>query len=300
MNRRIGLIGVPTSAGAFAPGQEDAPEALRRAGLAERLLERGLEVRDHGDREPWRWRPDRADPRAQNVGKVVEIARDTAQRVEESVLAGELTLVMGGDCTVGVGTVAGHSAGSRRPAVIYFDAHADLNVPASVRPGALDWMGMAHMLNEDGARAELAQIGPLTPLLEPGQVVLLGWDEQQSEPHERSAIERLGLNVVPAAEVAADPSAAAARALALTGSDGPVLVHFDVDVIDFTDAPLSENWGRNEGISYAAAVGALRSLLASPRLAGLTITELNPHHVEEGSGSVERLVGDIAEGLSRT
>jgi arginase len=75
-------------------------------------------------------------------------------------------------------------------------------------------------------------------------------------------------------------------------------VHFDVDVIDFTDAPLSENWGRNEGIPYAAAAGALRTLLASPGLAGVTITELNPDHVETDSGSVERLVRDVAEGLA--
>jgi arginase family enzyme len=79
-----------------------------------------------------------------------------------------------------------------------------------------------------------------------------------------------------------------------------VLVHFDVDVIDFTDTPLSENWGRNEGITYAAAACALRGLLSSPRLSGLTVSELNPHHAEEGSGSIERLVGDIAEGLDPT
>jgi arginase len=219
--------------------------------------------------------------------------------VAEAADSGELTLVLGGDCTVGVGTVAGHSADGRRPGVIYFDAHADLNVPASVRPGTLDWMGMAHMLGEEGARAELVQAGPRAPLLEPDQVVLLGWDEVQSEARERAAIERLGLQVVPAGEVAADPAAAAARALALLDEpDRRLLVHFDVDVIDFTDTPLSENPGRNEGIPYEAVAGALRTLLAAPALAGLTITELNPGHVEPGAGSVERLARDVAEGLS--
>jgi arginase len=198
-----------------------------------------------------------------------------------------------------VGTVAGHSADGQRPGVVYLDAHADLNVPASVRPGTLDWMGMAHMLGEQGACAELVQAAPRVPLLEPDQVVLLGWDEVQSEAHERAAIERLGLEVVPAGEVEADPATAAARALALLdGHGGSLLVHFDVDVVDFTDTPLSENWGRNEGIAYDAAASALRTLLASPRLAGMTITELNPDHVEAGSGSVERLVRDLAEGLS--
>ena len=59
-----------------------------------------------------------------------------------------------------------------------------------------------------------------------------------------------------------------------------MLLHFDVDVIDFTDTPLSENPGRNEGISYEQASG-VRGSAGSPALAGLTVTELNPHHVEE-------------------
>src|SRR5688572_11447520 len=126
----LGVVGVPTSAGAFAPGQEQAPAALRKAGLLERLRALGVEVRDHGDCEPWRWRPDREHRRAQNVGKVVEIVQDTASRVAEAVRGGETTLVLGGDCTVGIGTVAGHVAGGERVGLLYFDAHADLNVPA--------------------------------------------------------------------------------------------------------------------------------------------------------------------------
>jgi len=77
----LGVIGVPTSAAAFAPGQELAPAALRDAGLPARLSEQGFEVRDHGDREVWRWRPDRGQRRAQNASKVAEIVRETAQRV---------------------------------------------------------------------------------------------------------------------------------------------------------------------------------------------------------------------------
>lgn len=60
----VGLIGVPTSAGAFAPGQEQAPAALRAAGLVTLLEQAGLGVTDHGDRAVWRWRPDRSSPGA--------------------------------------------------------------------------------------------------------------------------------------------------------------------------------------------------------------------------------------------
>ena len=159
MRRPLGLIGVPTSAGAFAPGQEQAPHALRDAGLVESLRGAGAVVHDRGDRPVWRWRPDRENRRAQNLAMVCEIARDTARRVAEAIGAGEATLVLGGDCTVGIGTVAGHLAAGERVGLVYFDAHADLNVPASVPEGALDWMGLAHMLGEEGAAPELVNVG---------------------------------------------------------------------------------------------------------------------------------------------
>jgi arginase len=304
MARCVGLIGVPTSAGAFAPGQEQAPAALREAGLVAKLEAAGVEVDDRGDREVWRWRPDREEPRAQNAAMVAAIARETAERVGAFLSAGErkaptpVTLVLGGDCTVGVGTVAGQLGGGDDVGLVYFDAHADLNVPESVREGALDWMGMAHMLVEPGVRPELVWVGPRAPLLRDEQVLLFGWGPEQATEFERRAIERRGLERIAVDEVAADPTGAAARALAsLEARCDRLLVHFDVDVVDFTDAPLSENTGRNEGLALATALAALRVLLASPKLAALTITELNPDHVEEGSEAIGQLVEAVAEGL---
>jgi arginase len=297
--RSVGVIGVPTSAGAFAPGQEQAPHALREAGLVRLLRDGGVEVSDYGDCPTWRWRPDREHPRAQNLGKVVEIVRDTAQRVEEAVLAREMSVVLGGDCTVGIGSVAGHAESSNRLGLVYFDLHADLNIPGSALPGALDWMGMAHMLGETGAEQELIEAGPRAPLLAPDQVVVLGWGPEQATPYERDAIDRLELEAIPVHELRDDPAGAATRALhILSGSADRVLLHFDVDVIDFTDTPLSENTGRNEGITYEQAAAALEVLLRSPDLAGLTVTELNPDHSEDGAGAIERLARDLAGGLA--
>jgi arginase len=297
--RTVAIVGVPTSAGAFAPGQEQAPAALRAAGLVESLRQVGLEVDDHGDREVWRWRPDREERRAQNLGAVAEIVAETSARVAEAAVPDAVTLVLGGDCTVGIGTVAGHVASGERIGLIYFDTHADLNLPDSVREGALDWMGMAHMLGEPGARPELARAGGRSPLIRAEQVVLFGWGPEQATEFEREAIARRQLATVPVDEVSADPEAAAARALALLEPRCErLLVHFDVDVIDFTDTPLSENWGRNEGLAFATALRALRPLLASPLLAGLTITELNPAHTEDGAGAIERLSSALAEMLA--
>lgn len=300
----VAVIGVPTSAGAFAPGQEQAPAALREAGLVEALGAAGLAVDDRGESELWRWRPDREERQAQNLGRVVSIVRETAERVAEAAAESEVTLVLGGDCTVGIGTVAGHveadeEAEAERVGLLYFDTHADLNVPGSVREGALDWMGMAHMLGVEGARAELVEAGDRAPLLDPDQVQLFGWGPEQATPFEADQVRRLGIVRENVEEVAADPEGAAVGALALLEPRcDRLLVHFDVDVVDFTDAPLSENTGRNEGLPFATTLRALKALLAAPKLAALTIAELNPDHVEEGSDAVERLVSAVAEGLA--
>src|SRR5688500_4757176 len=107
---RLVVVGAPSSAGAYAPGQERAPGALRRAGLLDRLVERGVEVADAGDVPAFRWRPDRARPFAQNLEAVLATVRAVAARVEPIVAAGDVALVLGGDCTVELGTVAGAAA----------------------------------------------------------------------------------------------------------------------------------------------------------------------------------------------
>jgi arginase len=76
-----------------------------------------------------------------------------------------------------------------------------------------------------------------------------------------------------------------------------LVVHLDVDVIDFTDAPLSENTGRNIGLGLADVVAALGELASSDRLAGLTICEVNPTHASAEDGLLERFVALLAGAL---
>jgi arginase len=297
----IALIGAPTSAGAFAPGQEDAPAALRAAGLVQALSANGREVADRGDTPRFRWRVDHDEPRAMNAGAVVDGVRAVAARVEAAVRAGELALVLGGDCTVGVGTVAGAVAAGAEPRLIYLDLHPDLNTPGSVPDGALDWMGVAHMLDLEGADERLAGAGPRRPLLRDEDVVLLAAGPAQCTAAERETIAARDLRPIGVDEVRADPAAAARAALERATAGGRrFLVHFDVDVVDFSDVPLSENTGRGIGLPFDAALAALDVLLAHDALLGLTVTELNPHHGAQDGSDVARLAGRLAGALRRT
>jgi arginase len=301
VTRTLGLIGVPTSMGAFAPGQEKGPRALRNTDLLGRLSRAGVEVTDHGDGGGVRrWRPDKGNRHAQNLPAVVEVARETAGRVREAHAVGHLPLVIGGDCTVELGTVAGLLPSGERLGLIYFDVHPDLNVPDSVGEGALDWMGVAHMLGTEGATEPLSRFGPRFPLLTDGDVFLFSYGPEQATVREHEEIDSRGLKGIPVGEVAADPEGAATRALAeMETHFDLLLVHFDVDTVDFTDLPLSENTGRNEGLPFEAAIRALGTLLESERLAALTVTEFNPDHGEEDGSTAEALADGLTRALSR-
>jgi arginase len=280
---RVTIVGAPTSAGAYAPGQEEGPRAMREAGLVDALAARGVEVADAGDVEAFRWAPDPGNPRAANLAVVAGRARQVA------------VLVLGGDCTVELGTVAGLRDRVERLGLVYVDLHADLNVPSSVVDGALDWMGVAHLLDVEGAESKLAGIGSSRPLLENDQLVFLGI--KPGTEFEQATIEQRGLAVVGVDALGADPAGAASQALgALAGCDA-VAVHFDVDLVHFLDAPLAENTER-EGVTLEVAATALRVLTADPRFRALTVTEHNPLHGAADGSTTRRLVEVLARALS--
>jgi arginase len=279
------LIGAPTSFGAFAPGQEQAPRALREAGLKADA--------DFGDTPLHRWRPDRENRRAQNAAGVVQAAREVAERVEAAIRSGHTPIVLGGDCTTGIGTVAGAlAAGGPPPGLVYFDMHPDLNTPETVGTGTLDWMGVAHMLGLPGTVPELAAVARLAPQ----DVVFLARDPSQTKPAEQEAIDRLDLTSIDLEAVIADPRGAARRA---ADQFDRYLVHFDVDVVDFVDLPLSENTGHNVGLPFETAAAALEELAADPRFAGLTVTEHNPSHGPEDGSATAALAAALQRALSR-
>jgi arginase len=116
---------------------------------------------------------------------------------------------------------------------------------------------------------------------------------------EREAIARHDIAGATTGEVARDPEATAHRAVEHARRAAPRrLVHFDVDVVDFVDMPLSENTGRNSGLRFDTAMTALDVLLAGGDLAGVTISELNPHHGAEDGATLTAFVGRLAAALA--
>lgn len=295
--RTVTLIEAPTSAGAYAPGQEDGPQALLDAGLREGLEAVGVTVHIGGRASPFRWRPDPESPRAANVGAVIERASQVASLVR-SAPAGDTILVLGGDCTVGVGTVAGLLDRSARLGLVYVDRHADLNVPDSTIDGALDWMGVAHMLDIDGAVDGLAALAGQRPMLSSEQISFLGLGRHTEFEAEVIADRRLP--VVDVRSTASNPLRSAQTAVSPLAACDSLAIHFDVDLIDFLDAPVAENTDRGTAPSLRVCGEILSALLRDERARALTITEFNPHHGSEDGDTTERLLRVLIEILGES
>lgn len=296
----INVLGYPSSAAAYCVGVEEAPSALRDAGLTSALEAAGHRVHDAGDLTVRRWRPDRERPLAQNLDDEVTGLRELAAAAQPLLASGAPLLVLGGSCTVALGLYAAAVRERAEVGLVYVDRHLDLNTPASTREGSLSWMGVAHALGLDGTARELVELaGPspllagASPLLEPSRLSYLGVDLTETTAWEREQAAALGLAVVPQAELVAAPTQAAARARGALG-DVPYVVHVDVDVLDFLDAPLAENVnGRNSGPTVAQLGEALSALWADPGGLGLSIGQLVPAHAASDPTALPRLVEAI-------
>ncbi|MGH9726848.1 MAG: arginase family protein, partial [Candidatus Acidiferrales bacterium] len=97
---KIVLLGAPTSAAAMSPGHERAPEALRAAGLADRLRSLGYDVADLGDDPPQLFKPDEESPRARNLPGVIRSIEALKPRMELAVKSMAFPLILSGDCSI--------------------------------------------------------------------------------------------------------------------------------------------------------------------------------------------------------
>ena len=132
-------------------GGEGAPAALRAAGLIERLHGIGYQVSDLGDDTPQLFQPDDESPRARNVRRILSALDALKPRVEQAVKSTALPLILSGDCSVALATVAGVRRYFRHVGIIYVDRDADVNTPATTLSGCVDGMVVSHLTGRGAA-----------------------------------------------------------------------------------------------------------------------------------------------------
>jgi arginase len=294
------VLGVASSAGTHHAGQERAPAALRSAGLVERLAA-GRSVADRGDVVAELFAVDQEHPTRRNLPAVLRVARQVADAVAQVVEAGAIPLVLGGDCTVTLGVVAGVRRLRPEAGLFYFDGDADLATPEATSSGVLDAMGIAHLIGLTDN--DLARLGGRRPLLPPERLVLFGVDETDPESFRKPVLrDHPGLRWYPDHAVRRDPAGTARAALRGLNTGAGLVLHFDVDAVDSGDLPLANYPHYGTGVSLEAAAQALAVAAAAPDLAAVVLTEVNPTHDPDGRQIrryVDAVGGALAAGLAK-
>mgnify|MGYP001419263204 CR=1 FL=1 len=274
----IHIIGVPLDLGQGRRGVDMGPSALRIAGLDQRLAELGHPVVDRGDLSvPIPETCDPGEARKKYVREIAAVCTRLFDLALDSLESGAVPVVLGGDHSLGAGSVAASSLWAQRQGkpvgVLWVDAHGDMNTPSTSGSGNVHGMPLAALLGPDPA--ELASIGGPSPKISPAQTVLIGirnLDEREKQLVKDSGvhvftmkdIDRLGM-----AEVAE-------RALAIAGrGTAGIHVSFDMDVCD---PSIASGVGTpvKGGINYREAHLLMEMVCDSRLLTALDIVEINP------------------------
>jgi arginase len=293
----VTVLGVPSSAGAHHAGQDAAPAAMRAAGLVERLRSRGADVDDGGDLAGEVFTVDNDNPTHRSLPAVLRVARAVADATAEVLRSGRVPLLLGGDCTITLGAMAGTQRVHPDAGLAYFDGDADLSTPARTHSGVMDAMGIAHLLGI--ADSELARLDRPEPMLIEERLVMLGYDPRDQDAFDADALARHpGVLHHPYHDLRLAPEKVAHEAIStLEATSSRIVVHFDIDVVDSNDVPLGNFPHYGTGVSLETAGRVLEILCATPRLAAIVLTEVNPSYDPSGR-SVSRYVETVAGAIA--
>jgi arginase len=264
INKHISLIGAPLDLGADRRGVDMGPSAIRYAKVIERLQDLGYDVNDCGDivvQRPDIYKPDNG--KLKYLTEIERVNTELCRLVDEEMARGAFPLVLGGDHSIAIGTIAGVLQHKKQLGVIWFDAHSDINTPETTPSGNIHGMPVAVSMGLGHER--LTSIGGLDKRLDPKKFVMIGI--RDVDPGERRLLRELGVNVFTMHEIDILGMAKVVEEAIKIATDGTDGVHlsFDMDVMD----PV-----------YATGVG-------TPVMGGLTYRE---SHLAMGLISEARIV----------
>lgn len=272
--RDIAVIGAPLDLGAVGRrGVDMGPSAIRYAGLGERVEALGHRCSDRGNvPAPIRETADPGDSRALYLDAIRTTCEQVARLVAEAAGEGKFPLVLGGDHSVALGTLGGLASVHGPGAVLWIDAHGDLNTPETTPSGNVHGMPLAAALGLAGNGFE-SDVWPL-PAVETARTVLIGG--RSFDDGERALIREHGLPVFTMAEIDSRGVEAVVRA-ALEQVAGAGFVHLSLD-LDAIDPELAPGVGTpvRGGLSYREAHLAMELIAEADALDSLELVEVNP------------------------
>ena len=275
--RAVHIIGVPLDLGGNRRGTDMGPSAFRIAGLAESLTKLGIAVGDKGDvSAPIPEEKGSGDRRKKYVKDIARVCQKLYQACLASFGDGAMPIVLGGDHSLGAGSVAAAATHVRKTGkplgLIWVDAHADMNNPASSESGNVHGMPLAALLGAEPAELHVA---PHSPAVMAKHTVLVGirnLDEVEKKIVRASKVHVFTMKDIDTLGV----TEVMARAIAIaTRGTGGFHVSYDLDVCDPTVAPGVGTPVRG-GLSYREAHVVMEMVAESGKLTSFDLVEVNP------------------------
>lgn len=272
----IQIIGMPLGCGAGVPGAEYGPGKLRELGLEQAIRWMGFEIYDTGDietSENGRIKACAFDNRLKHIDVVADANTRLAYRVYESISGGNFPLILGGDHSLGLGSIAGLSKQIKRLGVIWIDAHGDLNTESTTPSGNIHGMSLAASMGLGAER--LVNLFDHRKKIEDKNIVLIGTralDDGEINLLNNSKIKTYNMDVIRKIGI----KSVAKRALSyLRGRVDGIHVSFD---IDFLDAELVPGTGTpvSGGGSIEEAKILLGAIARSGMMVSMDFAELDP------------------------
>ncbi len=277
--KSVHIIGVPLDLGGGRRGVDMGPSAFRIAGLGEQLAALGYSVVDKGDLPtPIPETQELRDEHKKYIREIAKVCQKLYQTALGSFDEGAMPVVLGGDHSLGAGSVAAAAEWGRRAkqlpiGLLWVDAHGDMNTPATSLSGNVHGMPLAALLGPEPA--ELSKIGTFAPKVLPEHTVLVGI--RNLDEREKVAVRDSGVHVFTMKDIDRQGIASIveqAVKLAGSGSAG-IHVSFDMDVCDPQIAP-GVGTPVKGGLNYREAHMVMEIVADSGLLTSLDLVEVNP------------------------
>ncbi|MGG3467376.1 arginase [Neobacillus pocheonensis] len=274
MGKKLSIIGMPMDLGQMRRGVDMGPSAIRYAGINERLKPLFDEIHDLGDIAIGR--PEVVvdkESNLRNLDLVAEKSALLAEKVDEAVQSGAFPLVLGGDHSIAIGTLAGVAKHYKDLGVIWYDAHGDLNTAETSPSGNIHGMPLAASIGL--GHQKLTELGGYFPKVKPENVVIIG--ARSLDEGERILIKETGIKVYTMHEIDRLGMAAVMEetiAYLKERTDG-VHLSLDLDGLDPSECP-GVGTPVMGGISYRESHLAMEMLEEAKLITSAEFVEVNP------------------------
>lgn len=275
MNKTIEIIGAPSAFGQRKLGVNMGPDAMRYAGLIERLENIGHTVIDQGNVESpaidmKKYKAEQGGLR--NLEEVTTFCESLCEKVDGVVQKGNYPVVIGGDHSIAMGTISGIAKHYENLGVIWYDAHGDLNIDETSPSGNIHGMPLRALIGD--GHEDLVNIGGYKNKVKIENIVLIGM--RDLDEGEKAYIKEVGIKTYTMADIdRLGIGTVIAETLAYLDKCDGIHLSLDVDALDPVETPGTGTTVPG-GITYRESHFALELLNDSDKITSFEIVEVNP------------------------